>query len=374
MKDPKLANYDLFITTTNYEIGKLIRQDSLFGKVTGSFTAKGTGYDYKTMRSNIKASIKQLDYNKYNYHNAEITANFDAGVIHSIGSINDSALKLQYDIRSNVREDYPSVNGFVRVDTAQLQKLHLYKDTLNFSLHANIQASSLRPRHLDVNTLLDSVRMQVAGNQFVFDSLSLVATSADGRDSINFNSPFAKLHAAGAFDYDKIGDAMVQYVNHYYKISDSVRFKNVPEQQLTFDGVLKKHPFLPGIIPGLKGFDDINFKGSFASADRDSALNITVAVPYLSYLDKTVSNGNIAIASKNERLNYDVKFDTLRVASNTFYGTRLHGGAANDSVLVSFITQDNKHRDWFGLKASLFTKNNISSARLLDSLLLNYEK
>ena len=374
MKDPKTANYDLFITTDNYDIGKLLSQDSILGKVTGSFTAKGTGYDYKTMHSNIKASIKQLQYNRYNYHNADISANFDGGIIHSIGSINDSSLKLQYDIRSNVQTAYPSINGFVRVDTAQLQKLHLYKDTLNFSLHANIAANNLQPRHLDVNTLLDSVKVQVGKNYFDFDSLTLVATSANGRDSINFNSPFAKLRAAGAFDYDKVGDAAIQYINHYYKISDSLRVKNMPDQQMVFDGILKKHPFLPAIIPGLKGFDDINFKGSFASADKDSALNLTVDLPYLAYQDKTVRNGNIIIGSKNERLNYNITFDTLRVASTTFYGTKLKGSAANDSVLVSFRTQDNKHRDWFGFKASLFAKNELYSARLQDSLLLNYEK
>ncbi|HMC99092.1 MAG TPA: translocation/assembly module TamB domain-containing protein, partial [Ferruginibacter sp.] len=339
-----------------------------------SFKAKGTGYDYKTMRSNITASIKQLQYNKYNYRNADITANFDAGIIHSIGSINDSSLKLRYDIRTNGQSDYPTINGFVRVDTAQLQKLHLYKDTLNFSVRANIKANNLRPRHLDVNMLVDSVKVQQGKDFYQFDSLSLVATSANGRDSINFNSPFATLHAQGAFDYDKIAGAVTQYINHYYKIADSLRVKNIPDQQLTFDGVLKKHPFLPGIIPGLKGFDDINFKGSFTSADKDSALNLSVSLPYVAYQDKSIRNGNIIIGSRNEGLNYTITFDTLRTASNTFYGTRLNGSAANDSVLVSFITQDNKHRDWFGLKASLFTKDNVYSLRLRDSLLLNYER
>ncbi|MEP7254711.1 MAG: translocation/assembly module TamB domain-containing protein [Ferruginibacter sp.] len=373
-KDKEKASYDLFITTNNYEIGKLISQDSILGKVTGSFTAKGTGFNYKTMRSDITASVKQLQYNKYNYHNAVIAANFNAGIIDSKGSVNDDNLKLQYDIKANVQTEYPSINGIVKVDTAQLHQLNLYKDTLNFSLRANIQANNLRPRNLDINTLIDSVKMQLGKEFYTMDSVSLIAISAGGKDSINFYAPFANLHANGAFDYDKIGDAVVQYVNHYYKIVDSTTTKNIPDQQLTFGGVIKKHPFVIGIIPGLKTYDDINFNGSFSSANKDSALNLNMSVPYLAYQDKSISNGNITVASKNERINYNISFDTLNSATSVFYGTRLNGSAANDSILVNAITQDNKKKDWFGLKASLFAKGNIYSFRLKDSLLLNYER
>ncbi len=373
-KDKEKANYDLFITTNNYDIGKLISQDSILGKVTGSFTAKGTGFNYKTMRSDITASIKQLQYNKYNYQNAKIKANLNNGIIDSKGMIDDENLKLQYDIKANVQNEYPSVNGLVRVDTAKLQQLKLYKDTLNFSLTADIKANSLTPRSLDVNTIIDSIKMQLGKDFYSFDSVSLIATSANGKDSINFYAPFASLQANGAFDYDKVGDAIVQYVNHYYQISDSVSAKNIPDQQVVFKGTIKRHPLITGIIPGLKTFDDINFNGSFASADTDSALNLVMSVPYIDYQDKTLRNGNINIASKNERINYDVKFDTLNIASNTFYGTRLNGSAAKDSVMISAITQDNKAKDWFGLKASLFAKGKNYSFRLKDSLLLNYER
>ncbi len=373
-KDKERATYDLFITTNNYEIGKLIRQDSVLGKVTGSFTAKGTGFNYKTMRSDITASIKQLQYNKYNYQNAKIKANLNNGIINSKGIINDENLKLRYDIKANVQNEYPSINGFVRVDTARLQPLNLYKDTLNFSLTANIKANSLKPRSLDVNTIIDSIRMQVDKAFYKLDSVSLIATSANGRDSINFYAPFASLQANGAFDYDKVGDAVVQYVNHYYKISDSVSAKNIADQQLVFKGIIKKDSLLTGIIPGLKGYEDINFNGSFASADTDSALNFIATVPYLAYEDYKLRNGSVNIASKNERINYDINFDTLNSASNTFYATRLNGSAANDSVMMNAITQDNKANDWFGLKASLYAKNKNYSFRLKDSLLLNYEK
>ncbi len=374
VKYPEIATYDLFITTNNYSIGKLISQDSVLGKITGSFKLKGKGLNYKTMQSDILASIKQVQYKNYNYQNAEIAANFNEGLIDSKGSIDDPNLKLQYDLDLNVRGQYPAVNGFVNVDTAKLQALNLYTDTLNFSLYANIGANSLQPRNLDINTVIDSVRLQMGSNFYLLDSISLIATSAGGVDDINFHAPFASVQANGAFDYDNIDKAVVQYINHYYKIADAPVAVNIPDQQVSFSGLVKYHPIVTAVIPGLRNYADVDFKGSFVSANRDSALNLVVSAPLIAYDNYKVSNGKASIQSRNERINYAVNFDTLDTGGNTFYGTTLNGSAANDSLLVSALTQDNRKQDWFGLKASVYAKNDVYSFRLVDSLLLNYER
>ncbi len=374
IKFPETSTYDLFITTTKYDIGKLISQDSVLGKVTGSFKFKGRGLNYKTMRSDLIASIKQLQYKNYNYQNAEIAANFNDGLIDSKGSIDDPNLKLQYDLNLNVRNQYPAVNGFVNVDTARLQALNLYRDTLNFSLYANIGANSLQPRSLDINTVIDSVRLQLGKNFYLLDSISLIASSAGGVDDINFHAPFASVQANGAFDYDKIDKAVIQYINHYYKIADEPAVTNISDQQVIFSGLVKYHPIITAIVPGLTSYNDIDFKGSFVSANRDSALNLVVSAPLLTYDNYTIRNGNVNVQSRNERINYAVNFDTLRFANTIFYGTTLNGSAANDSLLVSALTQDDNKRDWFGLKASAYTKDDVYSFRLIDSLLLNYER
>jgi hypothetical protein len=237
-----------------------------------------------------------------------------------------------------------------------------------------VQANNLQPRNLDVNTVIDSVRMQLGKDFYLLDSISLIATSSGGKDDINFYAPFANVQANGAFDYDKVGNAVVQYINHYYKLTDSVSTKNIPDQQVVFKGLVKNHPLVTALIPGLKTYEDISFSGNFTSAYADSALNLVMSVPYIAYDAYALRNGDINIASRNERINYDIKFDTLNFAKTTFYGTHLDGSAAKDSVLFNVITQDNKAKDWFGLKASLYAKDKTYSFSLKDSLLLNYER
>ena len=375
IKDPQRANYDLILSTPGFMIGRLLKQDSLLGNIAGTFVAKGTGFDYKTMRSSIQADIASVQYNNYNYHNAKIDADFSGGLIKSIGRINDDNLKLHYNINANVRGQYPSIKGTVRVDTAVLYALHLSKDTLNFSLTADVDAQSLQPRNLNASLLLDSIRMQNGRNFYTLDSSSLIATSAGGIDSIVLHSAIADIHAGGAFDYDKIGPVIANYINSYYKLPGyKPSTVNIPQQQFAVKGTVYESPILKSFVPGLNNYSDINFSGSYSSADTDSALNFNATVPHLSYTTTNVGNGTVNIGSRNGRINYAITFDTLKTAGNTLYATSINGGAARDSLSVNTLTKNSAGVNWFGFAGSAFVSGDTYSFRLQDTLLLNYEK
>ncbi|HMJ48486.1 MAG TPA: translocation/assembly module TamB domain-containing protein [Ferruginibacter sp.] len=372
--NPSASVYDLYITTPGFNIGKLLKQDTVLGMVSGNATAKGTGFDYQTMQSVIRTDISSLQLYDYTYHNALINADFNRGSVKSDGNINDSSLQLNYNLTaSNLANKYPSVNAFIDVDTAQLQKLHLSDEMINFSTVAKIKADNLQPRNLDINALLDSTRLQLKEGFFLLDTVALLATSSNATDDINFRAPFANLHANGAFDYDKVGNEILQYINHYYKLAPAVKNKTAVPQQISFEGSLMKHPIVTALVPGLYDYDNINLKGSFASAYGDSALNFTASAPYLHYMDYKIRNGNASISSRNERINYAVTFDTLHYIQNTFYGTTVNGSAAHDSLSIEALTQDNKKKDWFGIHAGLFINGETYTFRLKDNLLLNYE-
>ena len=375
IKDTRNAVYDLFITTPGFALGHLIKQDSVLGNVAGTFTAKGAGFDYKTMRSAITAEVNSLHYNKYDYRNANIVARFNRGDIESTGSIKDSSIYLDYNLASNVSGQYPTLIGNVHIDTIQLKRLNLYDTTLNFSGDMAVNFKNLQPRHLDANMRVDSAWLQLGTQHFPLDTLSLIANSANGIDSIRFFAPFAEVTAGGAFDYDKVGISIERYVNNYYKIpgfTDTALV--IPDQQLAFNGIIKQSPIVSGLIPGLGAYDNITFVGGFASANTDSALNFQVVIPLLNYQSNRMSKGAINISSRNEKLNYDLRFDTLKTSSHTFYATKLDGAAAHDSIALNAKTSDNHNVDWFGLSGEAYVKNEAYTFKMKDSLLLNYEK
>ena len=375
IKNPNAANYDMVITMPGFAIGKLIKQDTVIGNLAGTFYAKGTGFDYKTMNSVVKANIASLQYNKYNYRNALINATLQNGLIKSIGKINDSSLRLSYNIAANVRNKYPTLKGTFDVDTAQLNKLHFTKDTINFSLTAAVDAVNLQPRNLNASLLLDSLKLQKGQQFFAIDSTSLVASSLNGVDSIVLNAPFADVHAGGAFDYDKIGESLMRYVNNYYKIPGyKPTTENIADQQFAVKGSIRQSPVITTLVPNLQSYDDINFTGSYASAATDSVLNFNTTVNHIFYGTNNIAKAVININSKNSKINYEAKFDTLKTATNILYATRLNGAAAKDSLSLNVVTKDNANKDWFGLSGTAYVKDENYTIRMQDSLILNYER
>jgi translocation and assembly module TamB len=374
-KVPKQANYDVQIITPNFAIGKLIKQDTVLGNVAGTFVAKGIGFDYKTMQSSIKADLASFGYNKYNYKKIFVNATLNNGKVKSDGKINDDNVKLTYSLNANVANKYPTVNAMIRVDTAQLNALHFTKDTVNFSVSAIVKAENLQPRSLDASVFLDSLKLQNGKDRYVLDSTWLVASSANGIDSIVLVAPFANVHAGGAFDYDKIAISLQQYINGYYKLPGyQPPSTNIPNQQFAVRGVIKQSPIITSFVPALVGFNDIDFTGSYASADTDSALQFNANIPTLIYAKNRISKAVINIHAKNAKLNYSASFDTLTTASNVFYATSVTGAAAKDSISFTAVTKDINNRNWFGLGANAFAKEKNYSFRLQDSLTLNYEK
>ena len=375
IKNPERVNYDLYVTTPGFALGKLIKQDTIIGNVAGAFTAKGTGFNYETMNSNIKANIASLQYNKYNYRNAQVNADFANGLIRSIGKINDSALQLTYNIASNIRGKYPTMKGEINVDTAMLNKLNFTKDTINFSLNAIVDAVNLQPRSLDASLLLDSVKLQTGQKFFNIDSTSLIASSLNGIDSILLKAPFADVHAGGAFDYDLVGTSLMQYVNSYYKIPGFVPTnQNIPAQQFAIKGRVTQSPLITTLIPGLISYDDVIFKGSYASAETDSALNFNTTAANIVYGTNRIANAVANINAKNGKINYEAKFDTLNTGTNILYATSLNGGAARDSFSLNAMTKDRANRNWFGLSGTAFVSNENYTLRMQDTLMLNYER
>ncbi len=371
--DPQNAVYDVNMNLVNFDLGKLTGQDSLVGKLTGNIVAKGTGFDYKTMVADLAGNIQEVELKGYNYKNIIADVNLNRGDFDAQASIDDPALRLNADLAGNLSGEYPVVEGMMRVDTARLYALGLYPDSLDVAFTANINANDLKPRQLDAKLLIDSISFKLRNEKYPLDSILLQASSLNGIDSITLSSNVANAFASGAFDYDLVIPAIVQYIDGYYDIgaNDSTTY---PDQQVKFAAKIESHPLISAFVPDLKTYRDLNLEGSFRSADTDSAFNFRANAGNIAYGNNTVANAIVDVRSRNGRIEYAASTDTLSAAGKMFYGTRIQGNAVNDSLVLSAITQDENKKDWFGLKGSLGTTNGAYTFSLRDTALLNYEK
>ncbi len=370
--NPETAVYDLTFATQDFKLGKLIKQDTVIGNLTFSGSAKGKGFNYKTMVAVIKGKVKSIGYNKYDYKNIILNADLKKGDIVSDGSIDDANIKLDYTATANVKGSHASVEATVTLDTIQLKQLNLYKDTLNASLRAYINATDLNPSNMDVLARIDSSKITVNNNHYTLDSIIAKAKTTNGTNDMSLISPLADVTAKGKFQYDKIGPSLLQYIDRYYNITDTVRVSILP-QQIAFEGVIKKNPVVKGFMEGLD-YDNIPFRGRYSSNEKDSALQLKATIPFLQYQANRVGHGSIDIASLNNRVAGVINFDTLHYGTTILYKTVIAATAAGDSLSIAAATKDQKNNDRFAIGVDITRKNKFYTFSLKDTLLLDYKK
>ncbi len=367
------AKYNFYFTTKDFAIGKLLSQDSLLGNVTLSATAKGTGFDHKTMHSAFNIKMQSASIKNYAYKNVNLKADLVGGKLSSIGSINDANIQMQFVAAANLSSNYPSaVEATITMDTLQLKQVHLYNDTLNASFKMFVKGSDLNPKNLNLYTLIDSSRLTVRNKNYLLDSITIKAVTVNGKNDVFFKSPLADIVAKGSFDYDKISQSLLQYIDKYYDVVATPN-QNLPPQQIAINGVIKMHPLLTDLVQGLT-YQDIHFDGKYNSQGGDSSLNFYSSIPRLSYQSYLVDSGKININSFNNKIDYEVEFAELNYNKNTFYASSIKGNLVNDSLHIVALTKDKKNNDQFGIGASVIAKEKNYTISLKNNLLLNYQK
>jgi len=203
-KNPENAVYDLAFTTKDFQVGKLIKQDTVIGNLSFSGAAKGKGFNYKTMNAVIEAKVDSVGFKKYDYKNIFLHADLQDGIVKSNGTVNDPNVQLNYVAEANVQGEYPAAEVTLRVDTIRLKPLNLYADTLNASFTAYMNAPSLNPEKMDFYAAIDSSRINVKSKRFNLDSIRARAKNTNGINDVSFTSPLADAFARGKFAIDKI--------------------------------------------------------------------------------------------------------------------------------------------------------------------------
>lgn len=371
------AKYDIHFTTKDLAIGKLLSQDSLLGNVTLSATAKGVGFDYKKMHAAFNIKVQSASIKNYAYKNVYLNANLVGGKISSNGSINDANLQMQFIAAANLLDEYPSaVEATITVDTLQSKQLNLFNDTLNASFNASfnvyLKGSDLNPKKFNLYALVDSSKLTLKNKTYLLDSITLKALTSSGKNDITLNSPLLDLLASGSFDYDKIYQSLLQYIDKYYDVVSTQNI-NLPPQQIAINGLIKKHPLLTDLVQGLT-YQDIHFYGKYNSKGGDSSLSFISSIPKLSYQAFLIDSGNINITSTNNKIEYAIEFAELKFNKNTFYASSVKGVIVNDSLHIVALTKDKKNTDQFKIGASVIAKEKTYSVSFKNDLLINYQK
>ncbi len=367
-------NQEKYIAQTeffDFDLGKLIQNKSL-GKITLKANVNGIGFNPKTSKTIVEGTISKFDYNKYNYQNLKLNGKINKGFFNIIAKSKDKNLAFDLISNGNFKNQYPTGKINLDIAFADLQKIKLYNEPMKIrgKLNADIKTADID--FLNGKISLDNFTIANTKEQFVFDSITILAVSTKENKLIKLKSQFANAEISVNYKLSKIGNALQNSISNYYNFSPKSRKFKSENQDFAFNILVKESPILYKLIPNLKALEPINISGKYNSINDSIVVNGTI--PKLIYGDNNITNAIVRIEKIDNSLVYNLFVDDFQTPQFQLPNTTLFGKLEDDILDYNLQIKDLKDVDKYYIAGKLTTSNAISEI-ILDpnKLLLNYE-
>jgi hypothetical protein len=362
--------YDLVAGTHSLNLGYILKQDSLLGKITLDATAKGSGFDPKKMNSVFHVNLGEGEIKSYTYKGLVLDANLQNGNGKIQSSMKDPNLTYQLNAESVFSDKFPSVKLKLQLDTLNAQALHLM-DSLQLHLMVNADFKSTNPDALQGQMDITDLGVTTGSQSLHTDSVFLLAKHSDTGQLIQLHSEAADIDWAGRYKLTQVSESFKHFINHYYKIKVSMPDSTEPEQwrmALRF----KPSPIVLAAMPSLKGTDSLTGNIDYNSAKRN--LNLLLHADKIQVNEQVIHQLNVTANAKDSALLYNISVADAGHKGFQLYRTAVYGSLAHDKLSTTLMLKDKKAKDKYVLSGTLSqASNGIKFVFNPDSLLLNYQ-
>ena len=374
MSGPKgNEKYEAKLAIDTLNIGRLLKQDSLMGTVTLNAAVQGSGLDKKTAAVKMQAMLQQLYFHGYDYRDLKITGDYQQQAWNLHGYTSDPNVRLDLLTTGSLAGEYPEAKLNLRLDSINLQALHLSDDLLKF--HGNIEADFPTADIDYLNGHLYATDFQVVKNEslFMLDSIRLTAEANDTINRIDLQSEFADASVYGKYKLSTVGDLISRQVNRYFAAPDSTvapQNDTLPPATLAFNMQLHEPTVLKKLVPALSDFADASIRGRFDS--HSDSLRVQALFPKTVYSGYEIDTLRLHIAGDSSRLSYFLFFHHLKSSSVEVHRTLLYGMMEHRELGINLRIRDGQNKDQYRLSGALKMRDQGYAFQLRrDSLMLN---
>ena len=363
--------YDAKTELDNFDLGKLIK-DNAVGKITLQASIKGKGLNPKTANAQVDGIIQKANFNKYNYQNVKLKGKINNGFFNLNANANDPNLVFDMVSNGSFKDKYPALKLMLNIDIADLNKLNLHAGPMKMRgiINADFQTLDLDYLNGTVTTNKFIIANQI--DQFVLDSINVVAISNSDQNSILIKSQFANAAVNGKYKLSQISNVIQNSISRYYTINSKSKKSNYENQYFTFNIDVKDSPILFKLIPELKSLEPMNFSGKYNSVN--DTLVFQGSIPRMVYGDNKISGAVFKIDTKDNSLVYNFIIGAIENTNFQLPYTILSGKAENNILDYKLQLKDFKDKERYLIAGNL--KSNYGNSEIkLDpaNLILNYE-
>ncbi len=364
-------SYDLTLRTLNLNIGRILRQDSLMGSVTGLIKVKGTGFDPKTMNAAIDGQIASVRLQQYTYHGLDLNGKIHNGTADLKFASTDNNARFALDATAGFTTQYPSIAGTLNIDSVDLYALKYYSEPFKVRSKIAFEVKELNPDYPKGAIILRTTDILLNTSKYYMDSMYVIAKSSEteGQDIIlSANSVYTTLK--GHLPLTKIGDAAMAHIQKHWLKDKAPKYILPDTYDLDIKAAIWQTPLLAAVVPGLSVKDSL-----LLSATMDNAsMNVLLDVPSVTFSGTSVNKAKLNITETPEVLQYTFDADAIAQGNLLFHQPSLNGTLQQNTVTASMGLTDSIGKPQFALNTAVKLTGDTLGITLTNPLMLHYDE
>lgn len=323
------------VRTSGFDLKQLFTEDYGVGRVAFEATAQGTGLSPETMRADVKARIKEANYNNYAYNNVDVDARIDRNLYQVAARARDENLnfdlKGDFNLRNTERGEYVFDLDLKGVD---LKALNFYEEDLG--IRGQLRGRFAGKDASDISGTLegDQVRVRLQGVSYPIDSLQLTLNQKMPGTAIALNSSILNADMRFANDLAELPTALAKHFSAYFDLQPDPPYPanlNLGDFEATM--LVRRPDIIASFVPGL---EDLQVNGpvtaSYNGETQEFAMDANVS--QLTYTEYNIRDMALQVRGNREQMGYDLGVREIRSPSLLLNNVNLNG-AARDNDLVT---------------------------------------
>lgn len=367
------TTYDAYVTIDNFDIGSLLKQDSVLGNLSAEAQVTGTGISPKTMNAHIVGQLNMLEAMGYTYRNVDLDVQARDGDIAGKIISPDPNVQFNVDFAADMRNKYPKIHAEMMIDSINLKNLKLMDD--DFRYHGKILADfeTADINHLNGSIIVSNSSIAYNNERFTLDTVSLTAKADTNRNTLVLRSEFLKAHLVGRYTLTELPMAMQDIVHMYYnpKGTPPSKMEYTP-QNFEFSASLSNTRFIRDFFPKLESMQDITLDGTFNSTNK--SVMAKLLAPKVQYDGMMFEDIGVDITTSDSTLYYSALIEKIKVNNIELSNTVFSGSVFENNMDFGLWVKDSKDKERYHLGAKMrVTESNYILSLNEDGLMLNYD-
>lgn len=361
--------YEAKIGIAKVDLGKILKKDSLIGKLTMQGQVKGRGFDYLTLQSDVQATIASFQFKGYEYRNLNASARLDHANMNIKAAMEDPNLMFTLDGETALKKGFPSLKLSMLIDTMNFKALHLTADSLSMHSKWLVDFSNTHPDSLMGEAFVSQIRFSRGIHHFSSDTARIKAEMLETENQITLFSKPLIADLKGRYKLTELPTALQQHFNQFYQIHGFKDTVFIPQDwRASFQ--FRTSPIVLQFLPELRGTDTMGANMHFVS-DRN-ILDFNLDAPLIQFDGNSIRELEAHVNASDTAMLYSVNFENAAVKNLLLNNASLNGRFANNTVYGNMIFRNKLFEKIYQLSMSMQQKNQGLRFHLNpDSLLLN---